>query len=130
MNKLESLKKKYRKREGFGVCGSSLALIAEDFAKQYGSKHIEFKLPYHNFNCKGTANRIAKEVCGLMPFTKKEFDIEKATTLFYGDKLVNKCSYYLPFQSECDVFFIESIIKSNNVLVVNLIKAPCWREYL
>lgn len=130
MNKKDILKEKFRKREGFGVCGSYLPTIAKTIAELYGSKHIQINLPYNGFNCKGTANKVAKDVCGVMPFAKEKVEMKDTTTLFYDNIIVNKASYYLPFLSECDVFFIESITTINKVLVVNLMKAPSWREYL
>ena len=91
---------------------------------------VQINVPYSNFNCKGTANRIAKEVSGLTPFSKNRIEESSVTTLFYGDELVNRGGYYLPFQSDCDVFFIENVTTQNKVLVIDLIKAPSWREYL
>jgi hypothetical protein len=44
--------------------------------------------------------------------------------------LVNKRGYYLPFQGGCDVYFIEKVITQNNVVVIDLMKAPSWRTYL
>ena len=130
MKKSDILKERFGYREGFGVCGSSLKNITKVVAELYGNKHVQINLPYHNFNCKGTAKRVAKEVYGLMPFTDKRMDIEKTTTLFYGNTIVNKGSYYLPFQGECDVFFVDSVKTVDNVVVIDLIKAPSWRTYL
>jgi len=130
MKKSDILKKEFGKREGFGVCGSSLKSISEKIAALYGSKHMQINVPYSNFNCKGTANRIAKEVSGLTPFSKNRIEETSVTTLFYGDKLVNRRGYYLPFQGECDVYFVENVSTINNVVVIDLIKAPSWRAYL
>lgn len=130
MKKSDIIKKEFGKREGFGACGSSLKSISEMIATLYGSKHVQINVPYSDFNCKGTAKRIAKEVSGLMPFAKNRFEVENATTLFYGDKLVNRRGYYLPFQGECDVYFVENVATINNVVVINLMKAPSWRKYL
>lgn len=129
MNKKDILKEKFGKREGFGVCGFSLPTITKTIAELYGSKHVKINVPYHGFNCKGTANKVAKDVCGVMPFAKKKVEVENTTTLFYGDNIVNRDGY-LPFWSECDVFFIENVTTRNKVLVIDLIKAPSWREYL
>jgi copper chaperone CopZ len=130
MKKSVILKEEFGYREGFGVCGKSLKVITKRIAELYGSKHVQINVPYSNFNCKGTANRIAKEVSGLMPFAKERLDIEKATTLFYDNEIVNKRKYYLPFQSNCDVFFVDKVRTENNVVVVDLMKAPNWRAYL
>ena len=130
MKKSDILKKEFGKREGFGVCGSSLRAIAEKVAELYGSKHVQINVPYSNFNCKGTAKRIAKEVGGLTPFSKNRIEETSVTTLFYGDKLVNRRGYYLPFQGECDVYFVENVSTINNVVVIDLMEAPSWRAYL
>lgn len=130
MKKSDILKKEFGKREGFGVCGSSLKSISEKIATLYGSKHVQINVPYSNFNCKGTAKRIAKEVGGLTPFSKNRIEETSVTTLFYGDKLVNRRGYYLPFQGECDVYFVENVSTINNVVVIDLMEAPSWRAYL
>ena len=130
MKKSDIIKKEFGKREGFGACGFSLRAISEKVAELYGSKHVQINVPYSNFNCKGTAKRIAKEVGGLTPFSKNRIEETSVTTLFYGDKLVNRRGYYLPFQGECDVYFVENVSTINNVVVIDLIKAPSWRAYL
>lgn len=130
MKKSDIIKKEFGKREGFGACGFSLRAIAEKVAELYGSKHVQINVPYSNFNCKGTAKRIAKEVSGLTPFSKNRIEESSVTTLFYGDKLVNRRGYYLPFQGECDVYFVENVSTINNVVVIDLMEAPSWRAYL
>ena len=129
MKKSDIIKEEFGHRK-FGVCGFSLKSITQKVAELYGSKHVQINVPYSNFNCKGTANRIAKEVSGLTPFSKNRIEVSNATTLFYGDKLVNRRSYYLPFQGECDVYFVDNISTINKVVVIDLKKAPSWREYL
>lgn len=129
MKKADILKEEFKAREGFGVTGDSLKRITKVVAELYGSKHVRINLPYHNFNCKGTAKRIAKEIYGLTPFTDKEIGIDEVTTLFYEDRLVGRGNY-LPFQSECDVFFVDSVKTIDNVVVIDLVKAPSWRTYL
>ena len=131
MKKSEMLKNEFTKKSGFGgECGFSLRSITSRIAELYGSKQVRINVPYSNFNCKGTANRIAKEICGLTPFSKTPIEIEDAKTLFYGDKQVNKRGYYLPFQGECDVFFVDSVTTQDKVLVIDLVEAPSWRMYL
>lgn len=126
---MKEIIQKFGKKEGFGVCGSPLEKISKELANIYGSKHIKINLPYNNFNCKGTAERIAKEVRGLTPFSGERLDENDMTTMFYGEKQIRGRGYYLPFQSECDVFFVESVT-NGKVVEINLIKAPSWREYL
>lgn len=122
---MERLKQFYP-RSGFGVTGDALYKIAEVCAEVFGDKEIRINLPYHNFNCHGRATDIAKETRDLTPFIGKKFCPDEATTnLYYGDSPVGPGNY-LPFQSDCDVFFIESI----NDNEINLMKGPNWRMYL
>jgi hypothetical protein len=130
MKKSDIIKEEFGYRKGFGACGFSLKSITQKIAELYGSKHVQINVPYSNFNCKGTANKIAREVSGLTPFSKNRIEVSNATTLFYGNKLVNRRSYYLPFQGECDVYFVENISTINKVVVIDLEKAPSWRAYL
>lgn len=130
MRKTDILKEQFKRGEGFGVCGFSLKTIAERVAELYGSTHVKINVPYYGFNCNGTANKIAKDVCGLMPFSKKKISEKNITTLYYGDKLANKSGYYFPFQGECNVYFIDNVEMINKVVVINLIDAPSWRTYL
>lgn len=129
MRKADILKDMFKPRDGFGVTGASLKHITEKVAELYGSKRVQINFPYSNFNCKGNAKRIAKEVYGLTPFTDKQIEIDESTTLFYGDTHVKRGNY-LPFQSECDVFFVESVKTIDNVVVIDLMKTPSWRMYL
>jgi len=129
MKKSDIIKEEFGHRK-FGACGFSLRCITQKIAELYGSKHVQINVPYSNFNCKGTANKIAREVSGLTPFSKNRIEVSNATTLFYGDKLVNRRGYYLPFQGECDVYFVDNISTINKVVVIDLKKAPSWREYL
>ena len=130
MKKIDILIKEFGYREGFGVTGSSLETITKKVAELFDSKHIRINVPYYGFNCKGTANKIAREISGLTPFSKKRIDVENTTTLFYDDKQVNKHGYYLPFQGECNVYFVEKTRKNNNIIIIDLIKAPNWKSYL
>ena len=129
MRKADILKDVFKPREGFGVTGASLKRITEKVVELYGSKRVQINLPYSNFNCKGSAKRIAREVYGLTPFTDKQIEIDEATTLFYGDTHVRRGNY-LPFQGECDVFFVGDVKTIDNVVVIDLIEGPNWRTYL
>ena len=129
MRKSDIIKEQFKKGEGFGVCGFSLATIAKKVAELYGSTHVKINVPYADFNCKGTANKVAKDVCGVMPFAKNRVEVNDTTTLFYGDTKVKK-SNYLPFQSDTDVYFVDNVSMNGKVVVINLVKAPSWRVYL
>lgn len=130
MKKSVIIKEEFGFREGFGVCGWSLKSITKKVAELYGSKHIQINVPYDNFNCKGTANKVAKEVEGLTPFSKNRMDEENVTTLFYGDELANSRKNYFPFQSVYDVYFVKNVTTQNKVVVIDLMDAPNYRMYL
>ena len=130
MNKKEVILKKFGKPSvmRFGTCGWPMPMIAKELSAQYGSKHIKINVPYHTFNCKGTANRIAKEVIGRMPFSEKPIK-EGFKTFFYGDEMANNTNY-IPFLSKYDVYWVDSIGMENKEIVINLSKAPNYTEYL
>ena len=128
MNKAHEILKKFAPRDGFGAMGFPLDIIAKDVAKLYKSRHIRFNVPYYNFNCRGTANRIAKEVVGVMPFSKKPLDEATTTTFFYGDKKFEKG--YLPFLSIYDVYYVTSAKKEGNEIVFDLVKGQNRYMYL
>ena len=124
---MERLKQFYRpEKQRFGATGYQLYKIAEACANVYGDKEIRINLPYYDFNCHGKATNIAKETRDLTPFIGKQIWPDEATTnLYYGNSPV-KHNSFLPFQGDCEVFYIESI-KDN---VINLTKGPNWRMYL
>ena len=120
---------KFTPRSGFGVTGYPLDKIANVCAEIYGEREILIVLPYANFNCHGKATEIAKDVDYLMPF--HDGDVcgqDKTTTLFYGDTKITRGNY-VPFQSDCDVFFLDNV-SDVDVPTIRLKKAPNWREYL
>lgn len=113
--------------------GSRLIDITEAIANIVGEQRVIINLPYHNFNCKGSAKKIYEDVRYLTPFMGGNCcDINHTSTLFYSD---SKCKNgtYLPFQSDCDVFHVVSCTyhkKTNDTIVINLEKGMNWRELL
>jgi len=125
MDILEEFKKK---RVPYPV-GHQLDAITKACAKVYGEKVIRVVVPYRNFNCRGPANKIAEDVLMLMPFKGTDvLGADKTTTLFYGETKVGRGSY-LPFQADCDTFYVDSV-QELEVSTIQLVKAPNWREYL
>lgn len=112
-------------REGFGVTGHSVPRLVEVIGEAYGKQEIKINFPYHDFNMTGPACEIAESVkykdtdygCFVHVYSYKY--------MFYGTVPVRE-NNYLPIYSEADVYFVESI----NGNEINLIKGPCWREYL
>lgn len=120
---------KFYPRSGFGVVGDKVDTITKAVAEVFGyDKEVRINVPYHNFNLRGKAGIVADDAVGVMPFSKKPKDVSEVTTMFYGDEPIKKCNY-LPIWSDVDVFFIESI-NDGTIVEINLVKAPCWREYL
>ena len=126
---IEELKKKYFSRDMWST-GYQLDDITKDIAEVLGKTKVHINVPYSNFNCHGTANKVAKDVIGLMPFSKNPININKVTTLYYGCNPITSKSY-LPFLSEVDCFFIENIdMTGSSCITINLVKGPNWRMYL
>lgn len=115
-------------KEGMGVCGAQADIIAKVCAEIYGDKEIKINVPYHNFNMRGKATDVARDAIGVMPFSKEPIEQDKVTTMFYGDKPINR-SNFLPIWADVDVFFIESV-NEGTIIELNLVKAPSWRTYL
>ena len=119
---IEELKKKYVSH-GMWATGYSLPYITEALAEVLGNKTVLIHVPYSNFICKGSANNVNSDVKGLMPFSKTRKSEDKCTTLFYGDKPINK-SNYIPFLSSADVYYISQMNINDDNVEVNLVKGP------
>lgn len=120
---------KFYPRSGFGVTGDKVDVIAKAVAEVFGDdKEIKINVPYHNFNLRGKAGVVASDAVGVMPFSKAPKDVSEVTTMFYGDSPITRHNY-LPIWSDADVYFIQSI-NSGTIVEINLVQAPCWREYL
>ena len=127
---IAELFERFKTREGFGVTGHKLDTIAHALSESLSNTKIRINIPYHSFNCHGTANKVAKDVIGVMPFSKNPININNVTTLYYGCKPITSQSY-LPFLSEVDCFFIENIdMRGSSCIIINLVKGPSWRMYL
>ena len=76
---------------------------------------------YSSFNCHGNINNIIDDIKGLMPFSSNRKSESECTTLFYGNKKIDRGNY-LPFQSSYDRFKFKSIKVENDEIVINLNK--------
>ena len=119
---IEELKKKYVSH-GMWSTGYQLDDITKGIAEVLGKTKVHINVPYSNFNCHGEAIKVAKDVKGLMPFSKTRKSEDKCTTLFYGDKPINK-SNYIPFLSSADVYYISQMNINDDNVEVNLVKGP------
>lgn len=127
---IAELFERFKIRDGFGVTAHKLDTIAQALSESLSNTKIRINIPYHSFNCHGTANKVAKDVIGVMPFSKNPININNVTTLYYGCKPITSQSY-LPFLSEFDCFFIENIdMRGSSCITINLVKGPNWRMYL
>ena len=127
---IAELFERFKTREGFGVTGHKLDTIAQALSESLSNTKIRINIPYHSFNCHGTANKVAKDISGLIPFSKNPININEVTTLYYGYDLITQKSY-LPFLADADCFFIENInMTSSSLITINLVKGPSWRMYL
>ena len=127
---IAELFERFKTREGFGVTAYKLDTITQALSESLANTEVHINVPYNSFNCHGTANKVAKDVIGLMPFSKNSININNVTTLYYGCKPITLKSY-LPFLSEVDCFFIENIdMTGSSCITINLVKGPNWRMYL
>ena len=126
---IEELKKKYDSH-GMWSTGYRVDGITKGIAEVLGKTKVHINFPDSNFNCHGPANKVAKDISGLMPFSKNPINIDEVTTLYYGDNHITRGNY-LPFLSDADCFYIKNIDTTGNLWVtVDLIKGPSWRTYL
>lgn len=119
--KLETLmhdfEKAYDLPKGTYANGKKLDTIVKGAQEILGDKTvIQIWLPSINdknkynencFNCFGTTKQIAKDVVGLMPFTKEPIrDSNAAKSLFYGKDHISNGNY-LPFLAYSDTFYVK-----------------------
>ena len=132
-NKTEAiaeLLERFKVRNGFGVTGYKLDVIAKALSEALCNIEVHINFPDSTFNCHASANKVAKDISGLMPFSKNPINMNEVTTLYYGYDPITQKSY-LPFLSDADCFFIENIDMAGSLCItVNLAKGPNWRMYL
>jgi len=127
---------KFGERTGFGATGSPLDDITAFLNERIPWKNVRINVPYHGFNVRGKVSDVHRDVRGVMPSTylygnrEECIKMEDATTLYYGDRPANGRGTFLPFLSECDVYFVTDYTENEDEVVINLIKGPSWRTYL
>ena len=127
---ITELFEKFKIHKGFGVTGHKLDKIAQALSESLANTEVHINVPYNSFNCHGTANKIAKDVIGLMPFSKNPININNVTTLYYGCSPITSKSY-LPFLSEVDCFFFFFFdITGSSCITIYLVNGPDGRMYL
>ena len=63
---IAELFERFKTREGFGVTGHKLDTIAQALSESLSNTKIRINIPYHSFNCHGTANKVAKKGVNLI----------------------------------------------------------------
>lgn len=126
----------FKERSGFGVTGAALDKITKYLNERIPEESVRIKIPYYDFNVRGKVSKVHRDVHGVMPMTylagnRAEVVAEEDTdTLFYGDMKVGRGNY-IPFLSDCDVYFVSGCNYSDDgTLVIDLKEAPNWRMYL
>ena len=144
LNKMEEEEKKdmtklmyeFGERHGFGATGFPLDHITRWLNERIPDEKVRINLPYYGFNVRGKVSDVHRDVHGVMPMTylsghKDEcVKVEDTTTLYYENVLANRRGIFLPFLSECDVYYITDYTEDDGMLTINLKKGPSWREYL
>ncbi len=127
--KCKVVQDRFKEDGGFWETGYALPSIASYIAKHFDNDVVKINLPSYGFNCFGPANKIAFEVIRLMPFADEKMNAEDATTLFYGDKKIDKYSH-LPFLADVDVFHTEKYEIIDGVPTFYLKRGRSWRAFL
>ena len=99
----------------------SIVLIIGQIINNDESIQFLINSGYSSFNCHGNINDIINDIKGLMPFSKNRKHESECTTLFYGNKKIERGNY-LPFLSSYDRFKLKSTKIENNEIVINLEK--------
>ena len=128
-------KEKFGAYEGFGATGWKLDSITRWLNERIPERQARINVPYHGFNVRGKVSDVHRDVHGVMPWTylcghyDEVVKEEDTTTLFYDDEKVG-VGNYIPFLSDCDVYFVTDCTDDGEQVVINLKKAPSWRAYL
>lgn len=133
---MEELLKKFGKRSGFGVTGFALDEITGYLNESVPDDNVRINVPYNGFNVRGKVSDVHRDVHGVMPSTYLRGHLDEVvdegdtTTLYYGERRTGR-GFYLPFLSECDVYFVSSAERhADGTLVIDLVEGPNWRMYL
>lgn len=132
---ISEITKKFGERSGFGATGFALDSITKWLNEKIPWKNVRINIPYYDFNVRGKVSDVHHDVHGVMPMTYLggHYDEcvkqEDTTTLYYGDEKAGRGNY-LPFLSECDVYFVTDYTDDGECVVINVKKGPSWRTYL
>lgn len=121
INALKEVELNFKQTHKMWETGYSLPRITTPLAEVLGNKTVLIHVPYSNFICKGSANIVDSDVKGLMPFSKTRKSEDECSTLFYGERPIERKNY-IPFLSSADVYFIEKMNITEDCVEINLIK--------
>ena len=126
----------FKERSGFGVTGAALDEITRYLNERIPEERVRINIPYYDFNVRGKVSKVHRDVHGVMPMTYLVGDraevvaLDDTDTFFYGDMKAGRGNY-IPFLSDCDVYFVSGYNCSDDgTLVIDLKKGPNWRMYL
>lgn len=133
---IEDFVSEFKERSGFGVTGLRLDSITRYLNERIPNGIVRINVPYHGFNVRGKVSKVHRDVHGVMPMTylsgqlSDVVDENDTDTLYYGNVRAGKGNY-IPFLSDCDVYFVSGCNYSDDgTLVIDLKKGPSWRMYL
>lgn len=132
---ISELLTKFGERSGFGATGFALDTITKWLNEKIPNKQVRINIPYYDFNVRGKVSDVHRDVHGVMPMTYLSGHYDEVvregdtTTLYYGDRRAGQCSF-LPFLSECDVYFVTNYTEDGDNVTINVKKGPSWRTYL
>lgn len=123
---MEHLFDKFRK----GVTGFALDAITGYLNERIPDDNVRINVPYNGFNVHGKVSDVHRDVHGVMPGSKDKVKLSDTTTLYYGDRKAG-WGNYIPFLSDCDVYFVSSAGRTaDGTLIIDLVDGPNWRMYL
>lgn len=132
---INEFKKEFGERHGFGATGFALDTITKWLNERIPERQVRINVPYHGFNVRGKVSDVHRDVHGVMPMTylgghyDEVVKEEDTTTLFYGDRKAGRGNY-IPFLSDCDVYFVTDCTDNGEQVEIGLEKGPSWRTYL
>lgn len=129
IKKLQEVTDRFAKTGKMWETGSSLNVITKALAEVLGKTNVCINVPYATFNCRGTANAVAEDVEGLMPFSNARKSEDACTTLFYGGTPIHRGNY-IPFQSSADVYHISKMEIDGDVVNIWLEKGNSYHAFM
>lgn len=129
IKKLQEVTDRFAKTGKMWETDSQLNVITKKLAEVLDETKICINVPYATFNCRGTANAVAEDVEGLMPFSNARKNEDECTTLFYGCIPVHQGNY-IPFLSSADCYHILKMEISGDTVNIWLEKGNSYHAFM